>query len=86
MEDKLEEIKPIDFASLRDLYKVEWPKYILASNLFEILRQKRKSCSKVFCINGNWGDGTFVAFMVRRLNKIWRFHYFKAVNFRAKVK
>lgn len=86
MENKLEEIRSSDFVTLRDLYKVEWPKYILASNLFQIIRQKNKSCTKVFSLNGDWSDGTFVAVMVRIFNMNELLKHFHVLNFRENVK
>lgn len=63
---------PIEgLSSLRDKFRVGWPKHILAFTFFENIIKSRGSNPekddewKILCLNGDWSNGTFVAILVR---------------------
>jgi sRNA-binding regulator protein Hfq len=65
MQDKIFEIPPTDWPELRDIYLPEWPKNIYAYNLLDnylnwIKRDPKIKNLKVYSLNGDWRDGTFV--------------------------
>lgn len=56
------------FVTLREKFKIEWPKHIAAYILFNTFHRRLKKNPesindvKVFCLNGDWeSDGTFIA-------------------------
>lgn len=75
MADKLVTLAAEDLSSVRDLFKVDWPKHIISYSTIETLIKKfEKNPSlqdeiKIFCLNGDWArDGTFILhFQVRWL-------------------
>ena len=71
-ENSLVEISVESLPILRDKFKVDWPKHILAFTLLDIFFKRfsshpeSKKIQKVFSLNGEWqNDGTFVAVKVR---------------------
>lgn len=72
--DLLIEIPTESYSSLRDKFKVYWPKHIIVYTLFNTFStqidknlRNRKDVT-VFSLNDDWDDGTFIA-MVKSLAK-----------------
>lgn len=67
----LVEIPFESFPSLRDKFKVDWPRHILAFHILDDYVRQDQKCrdkKKFYSLNGEWEqDGTFVAFMVREI-------------------
>lgn len=75
-EISLKEI-PLEFIEkLRNFYKVEWPKYIVAYNFIDNMLKRyqkypeHRELVRIFCINGIVSeDATFIGLMVREIRK-----------------
>jgi hypothetical protein len=65
--EKLNEIDVENWLKLRDLYKIDWPRYISSYNLIDLLFQfKSRDNSldfiKIYCCDENWNQhGTYFA-------------------------
>lgn len=65
MQDKICEVPPTQWVELRDMFAADWPRNIYAYNLLENYLQWRERDPKiknlkVYSLNGDWSDGTFV--------------------------
>uniref|UniRef100_A0A6M2DSQ1 Hipothetical protein n=1 Tax=Xenopsylla cheopis TaxID=163159 RepID=A0A6M2DSQ1_XENCH len=61
--NKLVEVPVDDWKKLRDLFKSNWPRHVLpylAIENFERLKTTHLPSTKIFCLNGDWSDGTFI--------------------------
>lgn len=59
-QNSLIEIPIESYLKLRDKFKVCYPKHIAAFSLFNTFTIQRRNC-KVFSLNGDYDDGTFIA-------------------------
>jgi hypothetical protein len=65
-EDKLVEVPQYSLIKLRNMFKVSWPKHIIAYSLLENYMEWLEKVNniknlKILCLNGEWRkDGTFV--------------------------
>lgn len=72
--DSLVDIPAEEFSSLRDKFKVDWPKHICAFSLFNTLARRFENNSesgkliKVLSLNEDWSDGTFIAMVPGRIS------------------
>lgn len=74
MQDKICEISPSDWPELRDIYLPDWPKNIYAYNLLDnylnwIKRDPKIKNLKIYSLNGDWRDGTFVVIVSNSFHK-----------------
>lgn len=68
---------PIDkLTQLRDLYKADWPKHVIAYSTLQGFNDRLKNCTKdenkvqILCLNNDWeSDGTFII-LVREFKNI----------------
>lgn len=66
LEDKLITCPEEYRKSLRDLYLYEWPKnafgYYTVHNYIQLCERNKdfEKHSKIYCVNGDWTDGTFI--------------------------
>lgn len=59
---------PVDkLDQLRDLYKVDWPKHVMAYSTIESFKYRLNNCTEtknkvqILCLNNDWeSDGTFL--------------------------
>lgn len=72
--NSLVEIPIASFSTLRDKFKVDWPKHIIAFSLIDnfISRiAKNQEIAKFYSLNGDWErDGTFVVILVREFSSV----------------
>lgn len=63
--DILQKVRDEDLKSLMKLYLTNWPKYIhnyiFIENYFKLKEKNLQIKIEIFCPNGDWSDGTFVA-------------------------
>uniref|UniRef100_A0A336MHH5 CSON000006 protein n=1 Tax=Culicoides sonorensis TaxID=179676 RepID=A0A336MHH5_CULSO len=66
IKNRAEVIKISDWPNLRDLFKPEWPKHIVPYSLMQnYINWSQKNIAyveknvEIYCLNGNWNDGTF---------------------------
>lgn len=65
MQDKICEVPPTQWVELRDMFASDWPRNIYAYNLLENYLEWRERDPKIknlkiYSLNGDWSDGTFV--------------------------
>lgn len=74
VDHSLVEIEAESLPSLRDSFKVNWPEHVMAYNLIDNLIERFKKHPehreflKIYSIDGDIADSTFIAVMVRKMS------------------
>lgn len=85
--NKLVKVSPVDWPTIRNLFLPDWPKHIVAYNTLDSyinwIAQKPSLDVNVYCLNGDWSDGTHVVQVFYEKKKYYclyfniAFSYFK---------